>query len=159
MRIVLFACLCLLPCFTAQAGEVSRPQGRNCALAAPPEAAGEEFNQGVVLRIYPRARDIDSRYSGCQLMWAPDGTKWVTVSVVAVENGKPVRLWWPDASETELLACRYKNGRIVVGDSESCPAPQFLIVRSVAPGCVEKMRTAVATGGVGAPQPQGCNHE
>ena len=159
MRIVLFAYLCLLSCFAAYAGEVARPQGKNCVLAVPPEAAGEEFNHGLVLRIYPRARDIDSKYTGCQIMWAPDGTKWVTVSVVAVENGEPVRLWSPDASETELLACRYKNGRVVAGNTESCPAPQFLITRSVAPGCVEKMRAAVAIGGVGAPLPRGCNHE
>jgi hypothetical protein len=159
MRIGLFAYLSLLSSIAAQAGEVAHPQGANCALAAPPEAAGEELNHGLVLRIYPRARDIGSKYTGCQIMWAPDGSKWVKVSVVAIKNGDPVRLWPPDHSQSELMACRYRNGRVVAGNPENCAAPQFLIAKSFAPGCVEKMRTAIAASGVGAPQPQGCNHE
>lgn len=159
MRVGAFASLCLLSALSAHAVEAPRPQGENCALTAPPAAAGEEFNHGLVLRIYPRARDISAKYTGCQIRWAPDGSKWVTVSVVAIERGGAVRVWSPDQSQTELLACRYKAGRVVTGHPDNCPAPQFLIAKSVAPGCVEKLRAAVAAGGLSAAQPAGCNHE
>lgn len=159
MRVGFFASLSLLSAFSAHAVEAPRPQGENCALAAPPATAGEEFSHGLVLRIYPRARDISSKYTGCQIRWAPDGSKWVMVSVVAIENGDAVRVWSPDQSHAELQSCRYKGGRVVAGNPESCAAPQFLIAKSVAPGCVAKMRAAAAAGGLGAPQPLGCNHE
>lgn len=159
MRVGSFAYLCLFSAFSAHAVEAPRPQGENCALAAPPAAAGEEFNHGLVLRIYPRARDISSKYTGCQIRWAPDGSKWATVSVVAIEHGGAVRVWSPDQSQTELLACRYKDGRVIAGNPESCASPQFLIAKSVAPGCVEKLRAAVAAGGQSAAPPAGCNHE
>lgn len=159
MRLIFLTHFCLFICLSVHAGEVARPQGNNCALTAPPETAGEEFNHGLVIRIHPRARDIDSSYTGCQVIWAPNGRQWVMVSVVAIEKGDPVRIWWPDSSQPELMACRYKNGRVVAGNPESCAAPQFLIAKSVAPGCTDKLRATIAAGGVGAPPPQGCNHE
>jgi hypothetical protein len=159
MRLFLLTHLLLFICLCANASDVARPQGKNCTLPAPPETAGEAFNHGLVMRIHPRASGIDSSYTGCQVMWAPNGRQWVTVSVVAIENGDPVRIWWPDSSQPELMACRYKNGRVVAGNPESCAAPQFLIAKSVAPGCTDKLRAAITAGGVTAPPPQGCNHE
>lgn len=158
MRIALFSYL-LLSCIAAHATESARPEGTNCVLTAPPESAGEEFNHGLTLRIYPRARDITAEYTGCQVIWAPSRRKWVTVSVVAIKNGDATRLWSPDSSQQELLACRYKNGRVVAGNPDNCAAPRFLIAKSVAPGCVEKMRKGVAASGVGSPWPEGCSYE
>lgn len=159
MRIVFFACLCLLFYLVAQAGEVARPQGSNCALEGPPEAAGEAVYHGLILRIYPRARDINSKYTGCQTKWELDGNTWITVSVVVFKNGAPARVWSPDRSLTELMACRYQSGRLVAGSPDHCPAPQFLLAKSVAPGCVEKMQMAVAERGLEAAEPQGCSYE
>jgi hypothetical protein len=54
-----------------------RPNGKNCALAVPPLTAGEEFNDGAVLRIFPRAKDIDASYTGYQVLFAEYESKWV----------------------------------------------------------------------------------
>ena len=143
----------------ALAGEMERPQGRNCELSAPPEAAGEEFNHGIILRIFPRARDIDATYSGCQTMWAPNGTNWVPISVTEVVGGDPVRIWSPDARNPALTACRYKKGEVISGVAATCVAPDFLLAKSLAPGCVKKIQAAVAAGGITAPWPAGCAYE
>src|SRR5690242_18198363 len=106
MRAVLVLLALLVPVSETHAIE-AEPEGDNCRLSAPPESAGEEFNHGIVLRVYPRARDIAQSYSGCQIMWAPDSEKWVTVSITQVVNGDPVRIWSPHAKSPELTACRY----------------------------------------------------
>jgi hypothetical protein len=121
------------------AGENERPNGTNCDLAAPPDSAGEEFNHGIILRIYPRALDITNTYSGCQIMWAPDGAKWAVISLTEVVEGDPVRIWSPHSTNPQLTACRYKNGRVVSGVAATCAAPDFLLVKSLAPGCVKKV--------------------
>lgn len=92
-------------------------------------------------------------------MWAPNGISWAIVSIVAIEDGDPVRIWVPDDSSSELLVCRYKNGKVVAGDAENCAAPEFLIAKSLAPGCVAKVRETVVEGGIGAPCPKGCGYE
>lgn len=159
MRSTIFLVPLLLASFAAQGAESGRPSGANCTREAPPESAGEESNHGTTLRIYPRAREIDSKYTGCQLVWAPNGEKWTIVSVVAIEGGDPVRVWVPDDSSSELLACRYKNGKVVAGDADNCAVPEFLIMKSLAPGCVAKLRKTVAEGGIRAPWPKGCSYE
>jgi hypothetical protein len=68
MRQILASALLLL-CGPAFAGEIGRPVGKNCDLAEPPDTAGEEFDHGALLRIYPRARDIGMSYNGCQAVW------------------------------------------------------------------------------------------
>jgi len=125
-----------------------RPKGANCSLAAPPSDAGEEFNHGVTLRVFPRVRDIHDSYNGCQNLWAPNGAGWEIISITEVLAGDPIRVWLPYAPEA-ALACRYKRGQVVVGNPEACPMAKHLLVRSRAPGCVEKMKAAVAAHGIG----------
>ena len=143
----------------ASAGENERPTGKNCDLAAPPASAGEELNHGVTMRIYPRARDIGPGYTGCQLVWLPNGNQWFTMSAVAIERGEPIRIWAPEEAKPEFLACRYEQGRVVAGDPSKCPMARFLLMRSMGPGCVETVRKAVAAGGLGAPRPPECEYE
>ena len=131
-----------------------RPTGTNCDLEAPPASAGEEINHGLVLRIYPRAKDIDANYTGCQVLFHPDGGKWVVVTLTEVIAGDPVRIWSTEADE--MTACRFKSGRVVAGDPHKCPMPRFLLLRSLAPGCVAQIRKAVETQGLGAPRSPEC---
>ncbi len=149
----------LLQCVFAFAGERDRPSGRYCNLSVPPETAGEEFNHGATLRIYPRAREIDSRFSGCQTRWASDGSQWILFAMVAIEYGDPVRIWTPNDSDPDRLGCIYRQGKVVQGDPQNCAAPQFLVAKSVAPGCVETIRRSLAEGGLSAPTPPGCEYE
>ena len=159
MRATLVLLTIALQWAVCNASDVARPTGTNCDLSAPPPTAGEEFNHGIALRIFPRARDIGSRYTGCQIMWAPDGNRWISISVVAIERGDPVRIWSPQISNPARFACRYKNGQVVSGDAADCAVPDSLIAKSLAPGCVAKIRKAVAEGGISAPRPPGCEYE
>lgn len=135
-----------------------RPTGTHCSLAAPPSDAGEDFSRGATLRIYPRAKDIDAAYVGCQTVWAPAADGWSVLAIVVIADGEPVRVW-SDAPTDPRMACRYQNGRVTSGDAATCPAPRSLIARSMAPGCVAKRLDAVKEGGFGAPAPQGCEYQ
>ena len=140
-------------------GEQSNPPptGPNCDLSSPPAEAGEEMNHGLVLRIYPRAKDIDSRYTGCQVLFASDRNKWILVAMTEVRDGDPVRVWSPDTDSS--MDCRFKAGAVLRGDPKQCPRPESLLLRSMAPGCVETIRAAVAKGGLGAPRPKNCDYQ
>ena len=158
MRVVLLLVL-LMQCAVGVAQEMRRPAGRNCNLAVPPSTSGEEMNHGITLRIYPRARDIGDRYTGCQLMWVPHQNKWHVMSVVEVKAGDPVRIWSPDTSDSVRFSCIYSKGKVVKGDANNCAAPESLIAKSLAPGCVEKISQAVARGGIEAQWPAACQYE
>ena len=144
--------LAVAGCVGVSAHDV-RPTGQNCNLSDPPRDAGEEFNHGITLKIYPRARDIDKNYTGCQTVWMPDGRRWPTVGIVAIERGDPVRLWTEHENDPGRQACRYREGRVVQGDPEKCPVPEFLITKSLAPGCVARIAKA------GGQFPPECEYE
>ncbi len=146
-------------CTLAFAGESHRPEGKNCDLNGPPHSAGEELNHGTTLRIFPRAKDIDSSYIGCQSVWAPDEEGWVLISIVFVESGDPVRIWSPHIDDPRSIECVYQKGKVVKGDPRGCPAPQFLLQKFLAPSCVEKIRSSVAENGLAALRPPGCEYE
>lgn len=125
------------PAFAADDG---RPRGTNCDLEKPPAGAGESFNHGVTLYVYPRAGDLPTTYSGCQTMWAPKGNQWGIVVMSEYIDGDPVRLWAPEGIPPSAAACRYRKGQVVAGNPETCPIPMSLTLVSVAPGCVEKFK-------------------
>lgn len=150
--------LFLLFCQVSAFANDDTPQGRNCDLSTPPISAGEEQNHGTVLRVYPRAKDIDSKYTGCQALLAPDGERWVVVSLIEVVNGDPVRVWSAYEKDSTILACRFRNGKVVQGNPDTCPAPEFLLLKSMAPGCVSIVGGAVAKYGLGAPRPSECEY-
>jgi len=103
----------LLPLSAAQPAEIVRPAGKNCDLSSPPATAGEEMSHGVVLRIFPRAKDIDAEYTGCQAVLAPYEGMWVIVSLTEVVQGDPVRIWSEHERDPGILACRFKNGKVL----------------------------------------------
>ena len=141
------------------ASAAQRPTGSNCNFAQPPSSAGEEMNHGIVMRIHPRAKDIGPSYTGCQVLFAPQEKGWIVVSVTEVLRGDPVRVWSPHAQNATLIACRFRKGKVVAGDPEKCPMPEFLLLKSVAPGCLQIIRETVAKGGVGAPRPPECEYQ
>jgi hypothetical protein len=143
--------------FQALAADNERPTGTNCDLSTPPASAGEDSNHGITLRIYPRAKDINASYTGCQLYFMPDAGKWVVVAITEIVGGDPVRVW--SEHDPSRLACRYKNGKVVQGDPEACPIPESLLMKSMGPGCVEIVRAAVAKHGLGAPRSRECEYE
>jgi hypothetical protein len=116
-----------------------RPVGRNCNLPSPPRGSGEEFSHGATLKTFPRARDIGSNYTGCQITWAPEGRKWEILSVTQIDGGDPVRIWTPLNVDTVPYSCTYKNGKVVTGNALNCVAAEYLIKQSMAPGCVAKL--------------------
>jgi len=159
MRFVAFVVCIVLTITTCSAAGAGRPKGKNCDLSSPPPNAGEESNHGVTLRVYPRARDIGARYSGCQVLLAPTAEGWSTVSLTEVVSGDPVRVWFPDSSDEAALVCRYRRGKVVQGNPATCPAPEFILVKSLAVGCVSLLKERVAKEGLGAPWPLHCKFE
>ena len=145
----------------AIAKEEGRPEGTNCDLSAPPETAGENANRGMIIRIYPRARDITKTYTGCQITLASQGGEWVTMMITEIVEGDPIRLWSPYAavseSIAELTSCRYRNGRVLSGVGDKCAMHEDLLIKSFTPGCLKKMSDAVAAGGMRTEWPEGCN--
>ena len=133
------AVLIIMQCAIAIAGEHGRPTGHDCEFSAPPENAGEDFEHGVVLRIYPRAKDIDKKYTGCQTVWLADQKTWSIFSIVAIEAGFPVRSWAPSISGPIPASCGYRRGRLFKGDEKNCPDAKTLIAKSLASGCGEKI--------------------
>ena len=153
--IVLLSCMFGLT-LPAIAQSEPRLTGRNCDLISPPLNAGEVMNHGVIYRVFPRAKDIGKRYSGCQVMFQPDGDKWLVVSVTEVEKGDPTWVWSPSLDNAPASACRYRKGKAVFGDANDCPMPEFLIQKSLASGCSQLMQEAISKKGLGAPTPRGC---
>ena len=140
------------------AAENLRPTGTNCDVTSPPAEAGEEFNHGVTLRIFPRARDIGPGYNGCQVMLVPIKGSWFVVSMAEIKDGDPKRIWSPNVRDDEKFGCRYNRGQVVAGNPDKCPVAQFLLVKSMAPGCVESKRAAVTKQGLGT-RVDGCEYE
>ena len=123
----------------AGAAHNERPTGQNCNLTAPPASAGESWNHGHVQRIFPRAKDIDASYSGCQVMFdGPVKGKWIVTFLIEVIDGDPVRIWSEDIDE-DRAACRYKNGKVAAGDAKRCSGI-IKLLKSVPPGCTEEVR-------------------
>jgi hypothetical protein len=142
-----------------RAADTDKPMGGNCDLTSPPATAGEEINHGITLRVYPRAKDIDTRYSGCQVLFAPEGQKWTVLSLTEVIEGDPVRVWSAYETDTTALACRFKQGKVVQGNPDTCPAPEFILVKSLASGCVRTMQDSVAKHGLGTARPPECEYQ
>jgi hypothetical protein len=159
---LLLAAFSLLSCFSSGvclADDNIRPTGQNCDLLDPPSNAGEDSNAGLTMRIYPRARDIGSTYNGCQLSWAQNGDHWIMISAVVIKEGDPERIWSPVGANQERFSCRYKNGQVVSGEARSCASAKSLILKSLAAGCVDKLRKAMAVGGLNAPHPPDCEYQ
>ncbi|MCW5626128.1 MAG: hypothetical protein KIT73_15550 [Burkholderiales bacterium] len=145
------AAVLVFGCFGALATE-GPPVGANCALEAPPENAGEDLRNGVLMRVFPRVRNISKDYSGCQMVWAPDAGKWVLSQRVQIEQGDPIRVWVPAEADPAKAACRYQEGKLVQGDRQVCPLPEFLLVKSMRAGCVERSKSEGKVA-------EGCNYE
>jgi len=115
----------------------ARPIGSNCSLVSVPAGAGEESGRGVLLQVFPRARDIGPGYSGCQAVFAttkdgPTKLAWL----MEVVDGDPVRLWSDDKSMGPKLGCRFKHGKRVAGEPSVCDRSPIALMPSQPAGCV-----------------------
>jgi hypothetical protein len=116
---------------------LSKPFGKNCNLSAPPKAAGEENGHGFLLQIYPRKIDISSSYTGCQVIFAKASSEPAKLAwLVEIIKGDPVRIWTTDKEMKGTLDCRYKSGKLIKGNPESCLVADNLIMASLPAGCL-----------------------
>ena len=116
-----------------------KPIGKNCDLTTPPESAGELSNHGLIFKVYPRAKYINQTYSGCQTFWAPRDNKWLLITALEIVKGDPKRHWSPH-NRSSKKSCQYSQGKLISGEKGKCPAPESLIIKSLAPGCFELIR-------------------
>jgi len=155
------ACECLVfavlvCCLPARADETGRPTGENCLVASPPVTAGEVLDQGTTLRVYPRAKDIARKYTGCQSRWRWEKDRWQLAKVVSIIEGEPMTAWSPAVS---VITCLYDKGKLIQGEAANCPEPQSLILKSRASGCLDKIQRVAAQGGNKSPSVPGCEPE
>lgn len=140
MRIA--ALLLVLLAGAASAQDDGKPKGKNCDLTKAPRQAGEVMLHGVDARIYPRTRDLGRGYNGCQVWWVGEyPADFHLYALVEVVNGDHVRFWSPIVKGPET-ACRFRNGKVVVGDPEKCPKHYYLFPKSMRAGCLAKLKTA-----------------
>jgi hypothetical protein len=145
-----------------------RPTGRNCNLTLPPAAAGEETLHGKTLRVFPRSKDIDASYTGCQVLFMPWRAQWQVVVLTEIVKGDPIRVWSDEHGDSSAhhgahhgdssahLACRYRDGKVVKGNPQTCPPVEELLTKSLAPGCLDLIRVAAAKDAV---RPEQCKYE
>jgi hypothetical protein len=110
------------------------PEGENCALKAPPEIAGEYTMHGITSRVFPRAKDIKSSYSGCQTVWDPANNSWEIFGIMHISEGYPDRIWGPSGTGIKMLDCLYEKGRLIQGNKRSCQDKAAPLL-SLKPGC------------------------
>ncbi len=120
--------------------EDGQPTGKNCNLIAPPESAGEVSNHGLTFKVFPRAKYITETYTGCQTFWAQMDSKWLLITALKIVKGDPKRHWSPHNRGSEKTTCKYSKGKLISGEKAKCPAPESLILKSLAPGCLEIKR-------------------
>jgi hypothetical protein len=125
MRTLLMSALLLL-CGGAFGDERDRPVGQNCDLATPPSSAGEETHHGVLLLVFPRAREIGAHYEGCQVVWIQRKEAVTLAWIVVIQGGQAVRVWSEDAEMKAML-----------GNSKG------MIMKSYLPGCISKAPDAM----------------
>lgn len=91
----------------------------NCDLKVPPDGPGENFVHGTYLFIYPR--QVSNSYTGCQIMWADDGARWMALYL---EKGHPklLQVTYPFDSEAGKYVCKYENDSLVNADQKFCNA-------------------------------------
>ncbi len=70
-----------------------------------------------------------------------------------------MRMWSEHTEDQSTLTCRFRKGKLIRGKADNCPAPQFLLVKSLAPGCVQQIKAAVAKDGIGATLPSECEYQ
>jgi hypothetical protein len=150
--IVLF--ILLFPVAVMAVADDAPPLGTNCQLTSSPVDAGELFTHGITMQIYPRIKDINSSYTGCQATFLPERDGLVILSLTEVVKGDPVRIWVE--KDKSLLTCRYSKGKLIRGEADTCPLPQSLLIKSLAPGCVQLIKAAIEKDGLGAAYPSEC---
>jgi hypothetical protein len=116
--LLMYALLLLSGC--ALADERDRPVGQNCDLATPPKSAGEEGHHGVLLLVFPRAREIGAHYDGCQVVWIKREKELTLAWIVVIQRGQAVRVWSRDAEMKAMLGGNSKR----------------MIMKSYLPGCI-----------------------
>jgi hypothetical protein len=138
MRTLLMSALLLL-CGYALADERDRPVGPNCDLATPPKSAGEKAHHGVLLLVFPRAREIRADYNGCQAVWIQRDKELTLAWIVLIQGGEAVRVWSQDPEmKTMLGQCIWEKGNIKQGTAEVCGNSKSMIMKSYLPGCISK---------------------
>jgi hypothetical protein len=121
--------------------ELAKPQGKNCDLTSPPPNSGEQGGSDVTLQVWPRLKDMDDNYTGCQAVFATTAeASGHLVWLLEIVNGEPLRKWSPDPSVTRYSECAYKNGALTRGTMLTCAPQRELFMRSKPAGCYTSAR-------------------
>jgi hypothetical protein len=109
-------------------------RGPNCSLSVPPEDAGEDGSH-YLLMVYPRAKDLGAKYSGCQSRWMWAGTDWHLLEISYFWRGELRTHHLPSYQGSPAVTCRYSKGVLLSGERRSCPRAKELPRKSLSAGC------------------------
>ena len=115
--VALLSLFALSSCSTVSPPVGISENAQNCNLKTAPVGSGENFIHGTQLFIYPR--EIAQNYTGCQTMWADDGTKWM---VLYIEAGHPrlLHVNYPFDKKEGKYSCVYQKDALVNKDEKYC---------------------------------------
>ena len=117
----------------------------NCNLQSPPPNSGEIQGEtsALDLKVFPRRKDLQARYTGCQTSWIKSEGGWQRYSIAYLVRGKPVLLLaWPPADLGEdHLQCRYHDKKVVSGNEQDCPEVSEVVLPSMPAGCLQRLRS------------------
>jgi len=118
----------------APTGAHAQSEDANCNLQKPPLDAGEDAVHAKILKIYPRAKNMPSGYSGCQSVWLETPPNWALAFRMSFTGGHVVKLWTPE------YECQYAGGKLTKPSSPECGAEAPEPMRSEPAGCVSQHR-------------------
>ena len=116
-----------------------------CSLAKPPATAGDELgSSGAPMKVFPRAKDIPTSYTGCQKVWLLLRGGWISFSTRYFENGTVKVFLGPLLSGMDQWHCVFQDGVLVPSPTKrACPSfdEANSRVRSTPTGCLVELQS------------------
>jgi hypothetical protein len=117
-------CLLLVPTagasFAQDLREVIPLQEPNCALTAPPDAAGLATTPGGFVMVYPRNAALPKAYTGCKALWVVDGERYLRLATLYFKSGKlktAAAHGIRDAAAKVDAACAFPEGKSLLPET------------------------------------------
>jgi|SRR5690242_7633322 hypothetical protein len=127
-------------------GQDIPPSAPACSLKMPPAAAGEEVgSSGAPMKIFPRAKDIPTSYTGCQKVWLLLRGNWISFSTRYFEEGTVKVFLGPLLNEQDQWRCVFQNGLLIPSSAKrACPSFEEANSRmqSAPSGCLAELNSA-----------------
>ncbi|HEV8689126.1 MAG TPA: hypothetical protein VGQ91_02425, partial [Ideonella sp.] len=103
-------------------GQAAASAGQFCGLREVPPEATTVVTHGVSLRIFPDARAVEARFSGCQSVWLANG---FLLAQATYRNGEVVKYVGNNPDGSRTVSCLYEARRLVASAGDCPPFEDF----------------------------------